>query len=108
MTTQDFRTLALGFAGAVESEHMLHPDFRHRGKVFATLGYPSEGWGMVKLKPAQQRVYLRQAPGVFRAASGAWGKSGSTIVYLESAKKALVKAALAVAIGNLSNPKEAT
>ena len=49
MTDNDFRRLALSFPEAVESEHMKHPDFRVGGKIFATLSYPEEGLGMVKL-----------------------------------------------------------
>ena len=46
---------------AIEAEHMGHPDFRVRGKIFATLG-PAEDWGMVKLTPDQQRLFVRTAP----------------------------------------------
>jgi hypothetical protein len=53
MTATDFRKLALSFPGTVESAHMHHPDFRIRGKIFATLGYPDDDWGMVKLLPEQ-------------------------------------------------------
>jgi hypothetical protein len=81
---------------------MDHPDFRRRGKVFATLDYPEKGWGMVKLTPDQQRSYLKRAPGIFRPASGAWGKSGSTIVLLSSAQRTIVKAALAAAFNNIA------
>jgi len=102
MTPQDFRTLALKNPGSFESEHVGHPDFRFNGKVFATLGYPAEGWGMVKLTPEQQRHFVGLAPGIFQAASGAWGKSGSTTILLESAKKPVVKAALTAAFNNLS------
>jgi hypothetical protein len=40
MTADDFRSLALGFPETEERAHMDHPDFRVRGKIFATLGYP--------------------------------------------------------------------
>ncbi len=53
MTAKQFRRLALGFPEATENEHMGHPDFRVRGRIFATLG-PDEDWGMVKLTPEQQ------------------------------------------------------
>jgi hypothetical protein len=102
MTAKDFRSLALRLPGAIESEHMKHPDFRRMGKVFATLDYPSKGWGMVKLTADQQQSYLRRAPGAFCPARGAWGKSGSTIVELKSAPKTLVKAALASAFANIT------
>ena len=38
MTANEFRGLALALPEAVESSHMDHPDFRVRGKIFATLG----------------------------------------------------------------------
>ena len=40
MTADDFRQIALSLPEASESAHMDHPDFRVRGKIFATLGYP--------------------------------------------------------------------
>ena len=49
MTPAAFRKLALSLEGATEGAHGGHPDFRSHGKVFATLGYPDEEWGMVKL-----------------------------------------------------------
>ena len=51
MTPDDFRRLALSFPEAAEHAHMHHPDFRVRGKIFATLGYPHDNWAMVKLPP---------------------------------------------------------
>jgi hypothetical protein len=106
MTPEAFRSIALGLPGAVESAHMRHPDFRCDGKVFATLGHPDDGWGMVKLSPDQQRYFLRKAPEVFDLASGAWGRSGSTVVRLALAKKAVVKAAILSAFKNVAAPKK--
>jgi hypothetical protein len=103
MTAEEFRSLALRFAGVVESEHMQHPDFRFRGKVFATLDYPDKGWGMIKLTPGQQRIYFRRAPGIFQPAIGAWGKFGSTTVKLGLARKTVVKAALSAALKNIAS-----
>jgi hypothetical protein len=100
MTAEKFRSIALGFSGAVESAHMRHPDFRCNGRIFATLDYPEKGWGMVKLTPSQQRFYLKRAPGVFEPAGGAWGRSGSTTVKLELARKSDLKAALSAAFRN--------
>jgi hypothetical protein len=101
MTTDGFRQIALGLPGAVEAAHMGHPDFRHKGKIFATLGYPADGWGMVKLTPAQQQCFVDKAPGVFALSSGAWGRAGSTMVRLESADKREVRAALRAAFKNI-------
>jgi len=63
VTTTDFRRLALALPEATESAHMDHPDFRVRGKIFATLGYPEKGWGMVKLGPEAQHYFLEAEPG---------------------------------------------
>jgi hypothetical protein len=106
MTASDFRKLALRFSGAFESEHMKHPDFRFKGRVFATLDYPEKGWGMVKLSPAQQRVYLRRSPRAFQPAMGAWGRSGCTTVRLDIAPKTLVGAALSAAFSNAATSKK--
>jgi len=51
VTAQDFRRIALSFPEVTESAHMGHPDFRVKKRIFATLGYPARGWGMVKLTP---------------------------------------------------------
>ncbi len=76
---------------------MNHPDFRVRGKVFATLGYPDAAYGMVKLTPEQQHDFIKSNPGVFEPAKGAWGLRGSTIVNLKAARKALLSRAMAAA-----------
>jgi hypothetical protein len=83
---------------------MQHPDFRCRGKVFATLDYPDKGWGMVKLNRDQQRSFLRRAEGAFRPANGAWGKSGATVIHLRSAPKTVVRDALSAALVNVAIP----
>ena len=106
MTPEEFRSIALALPGVAESAHMRHPDFRLKGKVFATLGYPIEGWGMVKLSPDQQRDFLKKAPAVFELASGAWGRAGSTVIRLESAKKEVVKAAILTAFRNAATPRK--
>src|SRR6185295_3456921 len=48
MTPNDFRRIALGLQGAVEGEHMAHPDFRANGRIFATIA-PDAKQGMIKL-----------------------------------------------------------
>ena len=106
MTPEMFRSIALGLPGAVEAAHMRHPDFRCKGKVFATLGYPDDGWAMVKLSPDQQRHFLNSAPDAFDRASGAWGLSGSTLVRLALAKKSVVKVAILAAFKNVAASKK--
>jgi len=97
MTKNDFRKLALSLPEAVEALHMNHPDFRVRGKIFATLGYPNDGWGMVKLTSKEQQRLVDIDPEAFVLAKGAWGKMGATLVRLRRADKAVVKKALTAA-----------
>jgi hypothetical protein len=106
MTADEFRNLALEISGAVESSHMNHPDFRIGGKIFASLGYPDDNYGMVKLSPEQQRTFLKKAPSVFDPCAGAWGKQGSTSVNLASANPALLRAALEAASKNVASKKK--
>jgi len=100
MTPADFRDIALSFPETSEHEHMNHPDFRVRGKIFATLGYPDDSHAMVKLTPEQQHDYLKSEPDVFAPSKGAWGRGGSTIVKLKAAKKTSLRTALAAAWRN--------
>ena len=95
MKPNEFRELALSFPEAIESAHMHHPDFRVGGRIFATLGYPNEKSAMVKLSPDEQKEFVRSTPGVFTTAKGAWGRQGSTIVYLPAATIDVVREALA-------------
>ena len=59
MAVDEFFKMALSFAGAVESAHMNHPDFRVGEKIFATLGYPADDLGMVTLTPEQQQSFAQ-------------------------------------------------
>jgi len=85
MTAEQFRKVALGLADTNEASHVGHPDFRVHGRIFATLGYPDERFGMVKLSSEQQRETITRHPQVFTPAAGAWGRAGSTLVLLEVA-----------------------
>jgi hypothetical protein len=102
MTPSDFRRIALSLPEASESAHMDHPDFRVRGKIFATLGYPDHNWGMVKLTPEQQTSLVRAEPTVFVPAKGAWGRRGSTTVHLESVCEVALSSALVAAWRNVA------
>ena len=97
MTPDAFRALALALPGAEEGSHMGHADFRANGRIFASLGVPDAGWGMVKLAPDDQAMRLEAAPEVFSPAPGAWGREGSTRVRLEAADAAAVEGALVCA-----------
>jgi hypothetical protein len=102
MTPDQFRAMALALEGTVESAHMGHPDFRLRGKVFASLGYPDDTSAMVKLTPEQQTDSMLAAPNVFAPCAGAWGRQGSTSIHLPSATAEVVQPALEASWRNLS------
>ena len=104
MTAKQFRQLALRLPGVVESAHFNHPDFRVRNRIFATLGYPDERWGMVRLTPDQQAAIPRTEPDTFRPAAGAWGRSGSTVVLLSAIAAAQLRPLLQQAWANVATP----
>ena len=97
MTEDDFRALALGFADAEERSHMRHPDFRVGNRIFATMGYPREGWAMIRLTPEEQRAFVEEHPTAFVPVKGKWGEQGCTNVILEHAPRAAVRGALVTA-----------
>ena len=94
MNAAEFRKLALNLPEASEAEHMNHPDFRVRGKIFATLGYPNQGCGVVKLTPQEQQRFVNAYPDVFVPCNGSWGKRGATTVVLKGAAPNVVRRAL--------------
>jgi len=89
--------MALALDGVAEGAHMGHPDFRVRGRIFATLGWPARGSAMVKVSPLRQEDLVREHPRTFAPASGAWGRAGSTIITLRGATPAVVREALEAA-----------
>jgi hypothetical protein len=97
MTVSQFHKMALSLPEVEESRHMEHPDFRVGGKIFATLGYPDKSWGMVKLTPEQQRMFVQANPTVFAPANGAWGLQGVTLVRLKAANADTVHEAMTAA-----------
>ena len=102
MTPDEFRKLALSQTDAVENEHMGHPDFRVKNKIFATMGYPGAGWAVLKLTLQQQDQLVLAHPELFSAVPGGWGKRGNTRLLLEEATLAIVASAVATAWGNLT------
>lgn len=97
MTPTDFRRLALELPEAVEGSHHGTADFRIRGKVFATLGRPAEGWAVVKLSHGEQEMRVLAEPGVFSPVPGGWGRQGYTQIRLEAADEATIRGALRAA-----------
>lgn len=93
MTPEDFRRLALGLPEAQEQVHHGKPDFRVRGKIFASLE-PAAGRGTVKLTADEQDLLIEAEPGVFSPAAGAWGRQGWTRISLEEVDEPTLRGAL--------------
>jgi hypothetical protein len=102
-----FRKIALGLPDAVEGAHQGKADFRVKKRIFATLGYPDEDWGMVKLTPEQQAVLVEAEPDIFRPVPGGWGKGGATNVRLAKADVTTLKSALTMAWRNIAERSQA-
>jgi len=102
MTAQNFRRIALSLPEAVENSHMDHPDFRVGGKIFASLGYPNDKCGMVKLQPEVQGSFSQNHPDAFAPVKGAWGRQGATQVHLENVDVPTLRRAMAAAYQNVA------
>jgi len=101
MTVAQFRRIALSMPEATEGEHMGHPDFRVKGKIFATLFTRDDvDWGMVKLKPEQQRQIIKDDPEMFEPVKGGWGHQGCTQVHLQNTDHLALKSAMVAAWRN--------
>ena len=84
---------------------MDHPDFRVSGKIFATLGYPDMGWGVILLTPDQQAEFILTNPKGFSVVKGGWGKAGATQVLLRASPRSVVHDALRMAWRNRASRK---
>jgi hypothetical protein len=102
MSSNRFRRIALGLPEVIEGAHQEHADFRVGKRIFATLGYPDDDWGMVKLNPEQQSILVEAEPDIFRPVPGGWGKQGNTNVRLASADQATLQSALTLAWTNIA------
>jgi hypothetical protein len=74
------RRMALALPETDEGEHHGHPDFRVRGKIFATLR-PDERRAVLRLGRLEQAALVKAAPMTF---AKAWGATGWTSVELDS------------------------
>jgi hypothetical protein len=101
----NFRRIALALEGAIESEHMGHPDFRANGKIFATIHHDNKS-GMVKLTPEQQQALIKEHPESFSPENGAWGRSGSTRVQFRNVTADVLGMAMTFAWKNTAAAKK--
>ncbi len=94
------RALALALPEAVESAHMDHPDFRVRGKIFATL--PADGASTcLKVRPEDLEALVAADPKSYRPV---WGGRWLAIDLAHVSRKAL--AALLADAWLLTAPKK--
>jgi hypothetical protein len=107
MSQSRFRHVALGLPEVVEGAHQGHADFRLGNRIFATLGYPDDDWGMVKLTPEQQSVLVEAEPEIFRPVPGGWGRQGNTNVRLAKADPVTLQSALTMAWQNIAQKPRA-
>jgi hypothetical protein len=105
MTAKDFRRIALSLPESTENSHMDHPDFRVGGKIFASLGYPDDTSGMVKLPPEQQQSFSREYPEAFAPVKGGWGRHGATQVHLENVDGPTLRRAMTAAYHNVASKR---
>ena len=97
MNARDFRRIALRMEGAEEGSHMGQPDFRVRGRIFATLASEGQGYGNLRLTPEQQAAFVEELPEVFLPIHGGWGRMGSTHIRLAAASEDVLTGALRIA-----------
>lgn len=102
MFASRFRKVALSLPETIEGAHQGHADFRVGKRIFATLGYPDDAWGMVKLTVEQQRMLVEAEPKIFRPVPGGWGKHGATNVLLSKADAKTLQSALGMAWRNVA------
>ncbi len=106
MTESEFRKIALNLPESYEKSHVGHPDFRVKGgKIFATLGYPDEGFGVLILTADQQAELIESYPEMFEPVKGAWGKRGSTQIVLKAARPDVIDSAMKLAWANAAPAK---
>ena len=97
MNANDFRRIALSFAGAEEGSHMGAIDFRVGGRIFATLASVKQGYGNLMITPEVQQEFVRELPEVFLPVPGGWGKSGATHIRLAPTSEDVLTGALQAA-----------
>ena len=96
MTPDDVRRLALALPETSESAHMNRPDFRVRGKIFATLN-PDEQCTVVKLTSGDQQMRVETEPLVFAPVPSKWGLQGWTTINLALSDEVALQSALLAA-----------
>src|SRR5262249_53794637 len=97
MTPKDFRRIALGLEGVEEYSHAGLPAFRVGGRKFASLASQAAGFGNLMLTLEQQAAFVEEAPEIFLAIPGGWGRMGHTHIRLAAANEDVLTGALRTA-----------
>jgi len=97
VTAADFRRIARSLPETVEGSHFRQADFRVGGRIFATLGLESEGYGVLLLTTEQQTGMVEDEPEVFSPVPGGWGRKGATRVRLARVAPDILEGALRAA-----------
>lgn len=96
VTLATARQAALALPETEEKSHFNTPDFRVKGKIFASL-HTDKYYMMVKLNPIDQSVFCAFDKNVIFPVPGGWGKKGATFINLKKVRKAMLADALTTA-----------
>ena len=96
-TAADFRRIALSFPDVDEHEHGGQPAFTVGGRRFAGLASVAQGYGNLTLTPEVQAEFVADAPDIFLAIPGGFGRMGHTHIILAAADKDTLHDALQTA-----------
>jgi hypothetical protein len=105
-TPEDFRRLALDLPEAAEHAHFGTPDFRVRGRIFATLS-AAQGTAVLKLQRPQQEMLCAAEPALFEPVPGRWGQAGWTTLRLALADETTLRSVLRMAWNNVAPKRRA-
>ena len=100
MNEDDFRRIAMSLPEAEEKSHFDKPDFRLRGKIYATI--KNSRMGVINLNLEQQTFVMALEPDAFSPVAGNWGKQGWTEVFFADASEEPVYTAMLMAWRNLA------
>jgi len=104
MTPDQFSALALAVGPGVQQRPILEAvQFRVGGKAFATLGWPAQGWAVVKIAPARQAWALALSDGL-AAEPGRRRKAGIILVRLAGLDAGVAAELLAAAWSHAQGP----
>lgn len=97
MTPDDFSALATGIGPDVRANTVFETtQFRIGGKAFATLGWPEQGWAVIKVAPSRQTWALSLSEGI-APEPGRRRRAGIVLARLAAVEHAVAAELLAAA-----------